>query len=103
MDAGDVADATPDAVERPEACPAEASQSLQDRKEELIQRAREQLKPIEANPNIPIPTMTPLPAAGASPGATPDPDAPEIIKVPVPKAPGAKGATSPDGAGADVR
>ncbi len=58
LDAGDVANAPLEGTERPEACPAESSQSLLDRKEELIQTAREQLKPGEAN--TAVPTMTPL-------------------------------------------
>ena len=83
LDAGDVGDAPVEGVERPDACPAEVSTFMQDRKDELIQSALEQLKPINASTiaNTPVPNMTPLePAAAATSSA------PEIIKVPVPKA-----------------
>ena len=106
LDAGDVGDAPVEGVERPEACPAEASASMQDRKDELIQSALEQLKPINASTiaNTPVPTMTPLEPAAAPAvetgvgGQTPQgglsPQAPEIIKVPAPKAE-AKAAAKP--------
>ncbi len=73
MDASEVASAATDAAEHPENCPAEASEALQDRKNMLIERAREQLNPLE--------TQGP-----AKPQEAPQSnDGTEIIKIPAPK------------------
>ncbi len=100
LDAGDVAGASVGTEEKPEACPAEASQSMQDRKEALIQSAREQLKPIQAN--VPVPSMTPLqPSAPAEPSASGEPSAPAPSSGPA-EAPKTAGAPMSDHAAPEV-
>ena len=86
LDASDVSDAAVGSTDRPETCPAEVSQSLEDHKDQLIITAREQLKPIrETTGDVPVPIMTPLPPAVES---APLPSvAPKAIKAPVVKAP----------------
>jgi adhesin transport system outer membrane protein len=102
LDAGDVGDGPVEGIERPEACPAEASTSMQDRKEELIQSALEQLNPVNASTtaNTPVPTMTPLePVGGQTPNGGLSPQQPTpIVVAPPHKAeakPAAKPATKP--------
>ncbi|MDE2211808.1 MAG: TolC family outer membrane protein [Betaproteobacteria bacterium] len=72
MNAGDVAGTAVGAADRPESCPALASASLQDRKQELIDRAREELQPVETRKQLPL-------------DMPPSSDKPEIIKIPVKK------------------
>jgi len=84
LDASDVSDAAVGSTDRPETCPAEVSQALEDRKDQLIIDAREQLKPIRATTgDVPVPIMTPLPPA-VEPAPVPL-AAPEVIKAPVAK------------------
>ncbi|MDE2342821.1 MAG: TolC family outer membrane protein [Betaproteobacteria bacterium] len=72
MDAGEVAGASVDAADRPESCPAVASASLQDRKEELIERARGELQSV--TPGTQVPKVD-----------QPSSEASEVIKIPVRK------------------
>ena len=102
LDPGDTVDLASDDSEQPDSCPVELSQGLPNRREELIEKARKQIKPIESDSGaqIPVPTVTPL---GVEPVQTPaveQNDQPEIIKIPAPKA---KAADKPKSTPADSK